>query len=95
MYKEAIEDFLAWAKETFPNYVFDPDLIVLKFKEEAQEFIDSPTGQEAADVFMTLLLWSDLKGIDLANELYLKTAKNRKRVFTQNGDGTWSGGDPR
>lgn len=64
----------------------------LKVEHEAQEFADTPTVEEAADVVIAVLGALHQQGLgieDLAAAMITKIAINRNRTWARTADGTY------
>lgn len=83
-----------WSDETFGLNNLDESVIIAKFQEEAQEFIENPSPDEAADVLMLLFDWCSRNKIDLEGAFLKKLDYNKKRVFTLTEDGIFKGTKP-
>lgn len=71
---------------------FDTDNQRLKVLKEAQEFADTPTLEEAADVFITIVGACQVHGWsmrELAGAVDAKMKINRQRTWEQLPDGTY------
>jgi NTP pyrophosphatase (non-canonical NTP hydrolase) len=63
--------------------------VVLKFREEADEFVADDNGAEAADILIALLAHANLSGYSLEEMLDAKMAINRARSWARMPDGTY------
>ena len=64
----------------------------IKVAQEAQEFCDDPSLEEAADVIVPLLTWLDTKGLtvdDLLDAVDAKIHENMQRTWVRQPDGTF------
>lgn len=71
-----------WADRVFPNRT--DGSIMLKMFEEFGEFVGSPNGQEAADVFILLADLCMRNDIDLLKEVHRKMVVNMNREWQIN-----------
>lgn len=78
--------FMLWADEHIPAGL---DSLLLKFKEEAQEFLDDPCPGEAADVLFCLVRICRELGINLHEAAEDKFEVIRDRQYELMPDGTW------
>lgn len=79
--------FLAWWRVALPDETADD--LVLKFKEEAKEFIDDPNGTEAVDCIGVLFAWADRAGVDLLQMAAEKLEVCRHRQWARRPDGSY------
>jgi NTP pyrophosphatase (non-canonical NTP hydrolase) len=80
------QDFIEWADSTIPQ---ESRHVFLKTQHEFQEWVADPCAEEAADVYMCLIYWAHLRGINLGDAVEAKLAKNRDRSWRRKEDGTW------
>jgi hypothetical protein len=81
-----LKDANEWFDRVIPHTA---ESDVLKFQEEAAEFVAEPSVEEAADVLMCLTHFCYLKGFDLKAAVETKLAKNKARTWVKREDGTW------
>lgn len=87
---QVLDEAVEWLEATLPDY--SPEQLVLKLKEEAGEFIDEPSLEEAADCYLVLAYWArKAHGSHelLAEAIAAKTHKNRSRTWERMPDGTY------
>lgn len=82
----AIHEHRKWGLTTFD---MTADEVVLKFKEEAKEFLDNPSGEEAADCIGALLIWAELEGLDMHLEFTKKLEICKQRTYERRPNGTY------
>lgn len=83
---DVLDGWGPWVRTYLPAH---PNHDVDKFEEEAREFLDARSVEEAADVVLTLLAWAARSGVDLFAEAARKVEVNKRRVWHRWGDGTW------
>lgn len=66
-----------WHRRTFPNC--SQLAIEAKFAEEADEFTNHPSGEEAADVVIVVMAWCEMNGVDLYEAVLAKFEKIQSR----------------
>lgn len=86
MINETTADFLRWAGEVLPS---TQQAMLIKLREEVEEFFADPSGEEAADVVFVLCRWCEAMGIDLADFLDYKFSIVQTRQWYQTPDGSW------
>jgi len=52
-----------------------------KFREEADEFYEEPSAEEAADCIIVLMSWANAHGVDLESAVLAKIEKNEGRKW--------------
>lgn len=82
----AIREHRDWGLATFD---MTADQVVLKFEEEAKEFLDNPSGEEAADCIGALLIWAEIKSIDILQAFTEKLEVCKGRTFARQPNGTY------
>lgn len=86
MFNRTIALFLQWAELTVPA---TPDELLLKFKEEAEEFLEFPTPFEAADVVFCVLRYCHAVRWNLSDAMARKFDVLLGRRYERMPDGTW------
>lgn len=85
-----VAHWLAWFDEAMADAT--PAAFVRKFAEEAGEFVDSPSLEEAVDAFGCLIAWAHRSGhtqAEFLDTLRDKLAVNKQRAWQRQSDGTY------
>lgn len=78
--------FLDWANRNIPA---DKPALLLKFKEEAEEFIEHPTPFEAADVIFCVVRYAFAARWNLRDAMARKFEVLKRRRYELMPNGTW------
>lgn len=86
-WEQALAEFEFLCSQKFPDA--NAETRVTKFEEEAQEFLDDPSSEEAMDCIQVLLHWFWVQGLDPLCHFMAGMEKLRGRSFELQPDGTY------